>query len=88
MKTFRENLPYILLVVIAIILVITTISLQASIISNQSAEAGGDDANNRGVIYLLRERLGQLILPATLTPAPTIAAATAMPTDTPPAVVV
>jgi len=83
MKTIRDNLPYILLVVIAIVLVIITISLQASIISNQSAAAGAQGDQNKGIIYALREQLGMLILPATLTPAPVAVVATDMPTATP-----
>jgi len=92
MKTIRDNLPYILLVIIAIVLVIITISLQASIISNQSAEAGAQGGQSKGIIYALREQLGMLILPATLTPVPAVAvvatdtpAATAivLPTETP-----
>jgi len=80
MKTIRDNLPYILLVIIAIVLVIITISLQASIISNQSAEAGAQGGQSKGIIYVLREQLGMLILPATLTPVPAVAAVA---TDTP-----
>ncbi len=77
MKTIRDNLPYILLVIIALVLVIITISLQASIISNQSAVTGAQGDQNKGIIYTLREQLGLLILPATLTPVPAVA------TDTP-----
>ena len=80
MKTIRDNLPYILLVIIAIVLVIITISLQASIISNQSADAGAQGGQSKGIIYALREQLGMLILPATLTPVPAVAAVA---TDTP-----
>jgi hypothetical protein len=80
MKTIRDNLPYILLVIIAIVLVIITISLQASIISNQSAEAGTQGGQSKGIIYALREQLGMLILPATFTPVPAVAVVA---TDTP-----
>ncbi len=69
MKTIRENLPYLLLVLIAIILVVITISLQTTIISNQQTDGTGN-ANNRGLLYTLRERIGMAILPATLTPPP------------------
>ena len=84
MKTIRENLPYILLVLIAIILVIITISLQTTIISNQQAGNGADNASNKGLLYTLRERIALAILPATLTPPPTpTAPPTAIPTVEP-----
>ncbi len=70
MKTIRENLPYLLLVLIAIILVVITISLQTTIISNQQADSAAGNANNHGLLYTLRERIGMAILPATLTPLP------------------
>ncbi|CAN5460138.1 hypothetical protein BH10CHL1_BH10CHL1_49220 [soil metagenome] len=70
MKTIRENLPYLLLVLIAIILVVITISLQTTIISNQQTDGATGNENNRGLLYTLRERIGMAILPATLTPPP------------------
>ncbi|MCX6050434.1 MAG: hypothetical protein NT075_35510 [Chloroflexi bacterium] len=86
MKTIRENLPYLLLVLIAIILVVITISLQTTIISNQQADGATGSANNRGLLYTLRERIGMAILPATLTPPP--ASPTASPEPATPVIAV
>lgn len=93
MKFFRDNFAYLLLAVIAVLLIFVTVSLQVAIFSNQTVgEAQGD----QGLVYTVRQRLAELILPNTETPVTTTTAtvgepapaAAALPTNTPNIIVV
>lgn len=92
MNFLRENLAYILLALVAIILVLVTISLQAMILSTQPN--GGAAQEGKGIVYLFRQQLAQWILPATDTPLaaslpnPTSPAPAPPPTNTPIVIVV
>ena len=84
MKFLRNNLAYIVLGLIALVLIFVTISLQVAILST------GETQNNRGILYTLRQQLAELIQPAVDTPVTTsatvgqpTATAVILPTNTP-----
>lgn len=76
MKFLRNNLAYIVLGAIAIVLIFVTISLQVAILST------GETQNNRGILYTLRQQLAELIQPATDTPENLTSATVGQPTAT------
>ncbi len=93
MKFFRDNFAYLLLAVIAVVLILVTVSLQVAIFSTQTTEAA---QSNQGLLYTIRQQLAEFILPNTETavtsttatvgqPAPD---AVALPTNTPNIIVV
>ena len=93
MKFLRENFAYLLLAVIAVLLIVVTLSLQVAIFSTQpTAEA----ESNRGLLYTLRQQLADLIQPATDTPVTSTTAtvgqpaapAVVLPTNTPNVIIV
>ncbi|MCE7981304.1 MAG: hypothetical protein DYG89_08950 [Caldilinea sp. CFX5] len=93
MKFFRDNFAYLLLAVIALVLILVTVSLQVAIFSTPTA---GEAQRNQGLLYTMRQRLAELILPNTETPVTTTTAtvgqpapaAVALPTNTPHIIVV
>lgn len=60
MKSIRENLTYIFLGLVALVLIFVTISLQTSISATQSASSGAEDA---GFVTTLRQQVAGWILP-------------------------
>ncbi|MEZ4864049.1 MAG: hypothetical protein R3C14_22210 [Caldilineaceae bacterium] len=78
MKFLRENLVYIVLALIAVVLVIITISLQTTILTTQGAP--GEEGNGN-ILTLMRRQLAELLLPATEVPT-TVSLPTTLPLPT------
>jgi hypothetical protein len=93
MKFLRDNFAYLLLAVIAVLLIVVTLSLQVAIFSTQ---ATAETESNRGLLYTLRQQLAALIQPATDTPVTSttatvgqpVAPAVVLPTNTPNVIIV
>lgn len=79
MKFLRDNFAYLLLAVIALVLILVTLSLQVAIFSTA---APGETQGNRGLLYTLRQQLAALIQPATDTPVTSTTATVGQPTAT------
>lgn len=60
MKFLRDNLAYLLLAIIALILILVTLSLQVAIFS---ARPAGEAQSEQGLLYTLRQQLADLIQP-------------------------
>lgn len=80
MKSLKENLPYILLILIAFALIFTTIRLQALIVSTRSDPGTGQAP--AGLLTTLRQQIAFAIMPATDTPTITPVPPTDIPTAT------
>lgn len=94
MKFLRNNFAYLLLGVIAVILILVTLSLQVAIFSTQTT---ADAQSDRTLFFTLRQRLAELIQPANDTPVtsttatvgqPASTTAVVLPTNTPNIIVV
>lgn len=79
MKFFRDNFAYMLLAIIALVLILVTVSLQMAIFSTQST---GEAQSNQGWLYTMRLRLAELIQPNTETPVTTTTATVGQPAPT------
>ncbi|MFN8493816.1 MAG: hypothetical protein U0350_39825 [Caldilineaceae bacterium] len=86
MKSLKENLPYVLLILVAFGLIFTTIRLQALIMSTRSDPGTGQASP--GLLTTLRQQIAFAIMPLTdtptITPVPPTATATVTFTPTPP----
>lgn len=93
MKFLRDNLAYFLLAVIALILILVTLSLQVAIFSTQPT---GEAQSDQGLLYTLRQQLAELIQPngeppltsTTATVGQPASTAFTLPTNTPNVIVV
>lgn len=88
MKFLRDNFAYILLALIAVVLILVTLSLQVAILSTQ---ASGENQGERSILYRLRQQVAELISPATDTPTTALQPAppvVSLPTNTPVVIVV
>lgn len=93
MKFLRDNLAYLLLAIIAVILILVTLSLQVAIFSTRPT---GEAQSEQGLLYTLRQQLAELIQPnaeppltsTTATVGQPASAAVVLPTNTPNVIVV
>lgn len=93
MKFLRDNLAYLLLAIIAVILILVTLSLQVAIFSTRPT---GEAQSEPGLLYTLRQQLAELIQPnaeppltsTTATVGQPASTAVVLPTNTPNVIVV
>lgn len=79
MKFLRDNFAYLLLAVVAVVLILVTVSLQVTLFSTSSPS---EAQRNQGLLYTLRQQLAELIQPNGASPVTSTTATVGQPVTT------